>query len=188
MPAMPRTLRRLVLVSMSLGLAACVSSQGRVADKAAPPTAAASEAVAAPLVTVGTTVFTSGPINLVRFADQLQAAGSSHNVQRLQIPAGSAGVVLSSGENWVAVRFNRSGYLYFTLIENSLDGSRIRDPRMVGKAYLYLPDWDGRSGQVMLNGQRWLAVDGSREVYLQPNTVQTSRSDSLSSRWMDQRR
>lgn len=174
---------------MSFSLTACVSSHGSVADKATQTSEpAVREAMAPPLVTVGTTVFTSAAINLVRFADQLQPAGSSNNVQRVQIPAGSAGVVLSSGENWAAVRFDRTGYLYFTVVENSLDGSRIRDPRMVGKAYLYLPDWDGRSGQVMLNGQRWFAVDGSREVYLQPNSAQTMRDDSLSSRWMDQHR
>ena len=59
--------------------------------------------------------------------------------------------------------------------------------------YLYLPDWDGRAGTVSLSGSNWLAVDQSRLAYLlndrDARPEQSSlRSNSLCSRWLDERR
>lgn len=171
---------------LALAFSGCVSLHGRHATDDTRP-AANSAAAMKEAPAVQGTYYTSAPISLVRFASGAPDRSGKRNVARSQIAAGSPGVVLGSGEGWIAVSFSPGSYLYFTKVEDTLDGSRLNDSRVAGRYYLYLGDWDGRAGTVKLGGTEWLAVDGSREVYLVAEQA-SARSRGLSSRWLDEKR
>lgn len=180
----------LIIAAFGLALVGCVSMHGE--NSVLTPTGA--DTASSSAVIQGQTLYTSAAITLVKFeaVDSRSTARSTKNVTRTVIPAGAPGLVLGSGEGWMAVQFGSKDYLYFTEVENRLDGSRLNDERIAGRYYLYLPDWDGRAGTVTLNGSSWLAVDQSRVAYLlndrDARHDQSLRSTSLCSRWLDERR
>lgn len=189
--AMPIRVSQLapLVLTLSLLLTACVSMHGEASVLAPTQADGNSDTVAANQ----RVFYTSEDISLVQFnpLDGRKPTGRDQ-LKRIRIAAGTPGLVLGRGEGWLAVRFNTDDYLYFTLVENKLDGSRLGDPRIAGRYYLYLPDWDGRAGTVMLGGKPWLAVDNSRLAYLltdrNARSGESLRDTSLCSVWMDERR
>lgn len=143
--------------------------------------------------------YTSNAITLARAASEnLRGIGDGKllekgksKVSSVEIPAGSPGVVVGSGPNWLAVSFDPGSYLYFVSSQPQVNSPYWDDRRDVERYYLYAPDWDGRAGSVQLGNVAYQAVDHSIDAYLLVDREALfnadSRSDTLSGRWLDGR-
>lgn len=90
--------------------------------------------------------------------------GAALATDEILIEAGTPGVVLSSGANWMAVSFDKSSFLYF--VSGAAAGRGLRGNDVGERYYLYLPDFDGREGSVRIGGQTYSAIDSSASAYL----------------------
>ena len=111
------------------------------------------------------------------------------SVRGVDVLSGAPGVVVGSGPNWLAVRFEPGSYLYFVSQQAQVNSPYWDDRRDDDRYYLYAPDWDGRAGSVKLGNVDYQAVDKSINAYLIVDREALfdaeSRSSTLSGRWLD---
>lgn len=143
--------------------------------------------------------YTSEHITLSRAAsDGLRGIGDGKLIERgrtsvdnIEIPAGSPGVVVGSGPNWLAVSFQQGSYLYFVSSQAQVNSPYWNDLRDEQRYYLYAPDWDGRAGSVRLGNTAYQAVGGSIDSFLLVDREAlfdaNARSNTLPGRWLDGR-
>jgi hypothetical protein len=141
--------------------------------------------------------YTSDAIHLAQAAsNNLRGIGEGRLIERgntsinnVEIPAGTPGVVVGSGPNWLAVSFEPNSHLYFVSNQAQVNSPYWRDRRDGDRYYLYAPDWDGRAGTVRLGNIDYQAVDSSIDTFLLVDREALysteSRSGSLSGRWLD---
>lgn len=117
--------------------------------------------------------YLSNSIRLVRSASgaeqgivrgRLQSSGS-RRVEELIVDRGAPGIVLASGSNWMAVSFYPGSYFYFVR-DQPRQAQWIGNTWSKDRYYLYLPDWNGRMGSVMLGEGQWTATDQSVMAHL----------------------
>ncbi len=110
------------------------------------------------------------------------------NVQDVQIAAGTPGVLLGSGPNWLAVSFEPGTYLYFVSSQHHVNSPYWNDGRGPDRYYLYAPDWDGRAGSVRLGNEHYQAVERSIDAFLLVDREALYSADTRSSqqagRWL----
>jgi hypothetical protein len=127
--------------------------------------------------------------NLRGIADGKLIERGNTTVRGLEIAAGTPGVLVGSGPNWVAVSFEPGSYLYFVSQQAPVNSPYWQDRRGDDRYYLYAPDWDGRAGTVRVGNSSYQAVDGSIESYLIVDREAlfdaNSSSATLSGRWLE---
>ena len=117
--------------------------------------------------------FVSDDIHLVRIrgdgrrgvADGRLFDRSRQEIEEIVVTSGTPGIVLASGLDWMAVSFERGGYLYFTSRPQNY-GLDVSTRPIEGRYYLYAPDWNGRAGTIMYDNQQYQAVDESWRSFL----------------------
>jgi len=113
--------------------------------------------------------------------------GKTH-LQDVRIAAGTPGVVVGSGPNWLAVSFEPGTHLYFVSSQHHVNSPYWTDGRGTDRYYLYAPDWDGRAGSVRLGNVNYQAVEGSIDAFLMVDREALYSADSRSStqpgRWL----
>lgn len=141
--------------------------------------------------------YLSEPITLARSASQSVRGISegrlvdrgARDIDNLYIPAGTPGVVVGSGANWLAVSFEPGSYLYFVSKQPRLNSPYWDDLRDGDRYYLYAPDWDGRTGSVKIGNASYQAIGRSIEAYLLVDReslyITDTRERALSGRLLD---
>lgn len=117
--------------------------------------------------------YVSHPIRLIRsFSASEQGIrqgrlldSGGRTVEEIVIDGGTPGIVLASGPNWMAVSFHPGTYLYFVSNQTRI-APWLGHTWAADRYYLYLPDWDGRAGTVMLGNGQWSAIDHSVHAHL----------------------
>lgn len=130
--------------------------------------------------------YVSRPITLARGSASAQrgiAGGrlvdrGQRQVRKLQVPANTPGVVVGSGNHWLAVSFEAGSYLYFVSDQPALESPYRSESREPGRYYLYAPDWDGRSGTVKVGDISYQALDQSMDAYLLVDRESLYETDS----------
>lgn len=135
--------------------------------------------------------FTSGSITLQQ-ADAAARRGvfqgrlverSMQDSDIITIPAGAPGVVVGSGEHWLAVSFSEGSYLYFVQA-NAPEIHAGSDDRY----YLHTTQKNERLGRVRLNGSEYQVGPESMGVYLTVGKESLDRSlrreTVLPGRWL----
>ncbi len=111
--------------------------------------------------------------------------------QALRVAKGTPGVVVGSGDGWLAVSFAPGSYLYFVSEPDRLPGY-FHDDHVADRFYLYSPDADGDSGTVSVDGLPYTADSRSLRAFLLVDEDSLSRSDAraatLPGRWLVERR
>ena len=134
--------------------------------------------------------YTATAIRLVRLSpdrptDTPRRDRSDEAPSSVTLPAGSAGVVVGAGPQWLAIRFQPGRWLYFACRQNVRRGTD--DDRY----YLYSPTQDGAAGTVTFGTARYQVLGESFGSYLVIDraTLQDGerRDSSLSSHWLDER-
>ena len=98
-------------------------------------------------------------------------------VDEILIKAGTPGIAVGSGNDWVAVSFEPGSYLYFS---SRNDGVHvIGDPGREGNLYyLWATDWIGGPGIVYVNGVAYQAEPVNAYTHLQVERKALARSEA----------
>jgi hypothetical protein len=108
----------------------------------------------------------SASSNLRGVGDGMLIERGNTRIQDVRIAAGTPGVVVGSGPNWLAVSFEPGTHLYFVSSQHRINSPYWWDGRGGDRYYLYAPDWDGRAGSVRLGNASYQAVEGSIDAFL----------------------
>jgi hypothetical protein len=112
-------------------------------------------------------------------------------MEAVKIAAGTPGVVVGSGDGWVAVSFAPGSYLYFVSAPSGADGY-FSNNHVGDRYYVFSPNGDGHHGTVRLDGYDFEAEGSTLKVYLLVDQDSLNRSDSrestLPGRWLVERR
>lgn len=122
--------------------------------------------------------YVSDAIRLVRsvsggekgIADGILVSNGGRAIDEVVIESGTPGVLvgegtLGNGQNWMAVSFQPGTHLYF--ISNAPQrGSRIGERYSADRYYLYIPDWNGRTGSAKLGEDSFAVAPESLAAHL----------------------
>mgnify|MGYP001592484433 CR=1 FL=1 len=161
-------------LALMLLFAAGCASNNYVSDRLAYTDGLAGEWKLTPGIKQRLQYFTSHEIRLVRaasggergIADGRLVSATGQVVDEVVIPAGTPGVVLGSGPDWMAVSFEPNSYLYFVSQAQRRVWNFGEDGGVPGRYFLLVPNWNGKSGTVKLGDQMYTAVQDSARAYL----------------------
>lgn len=109
-------------------------------------------------------------------------------IEEVKIPRGTPGVVVGSGNGWVAVSFAPGSYLYFV---SEPAGGYFDNDHQPDRFYLFSPDNDGRHGTVRFAGADFEADRDALRAYLLVDQDSLShvdgRESTLPGRWLVER-